>query len=86
MLMGERLGDEETYLNIENYAMFGARTCALIEDVLERNRNSDWDILFTDVCIANMLTMFELVTHRRNLVEKKIDVAVMNLRGVEFAD
>lgn len=65
MLMGERFGDEETYLIMEDYAMFDARICALIEDVLERNRNFDWDILFTDFCIANMLTMFELVTHRR---------------------
>jgi hypothetical protein len=45
----------------------------------------DWDILFTDVCIANILTMFDLVKHRRSLGEKKIDVEVMNLRGVEFA-
>ena len=45
MLMGERFGDEETYLIMENYAMFGARIRALIEDVLDRNRNFDWVIL-----------------------------------------
>ncbi len=85
ILMGQHLGDDKTYLIMEDDAAFGARTCTLIDAVLERNKDLDWDILFTDVCIANMLTMFELVKHRRGLGEKKIDVEVMNLRGVEFA-
>ena len=85
ILMGQHLGDDKTYLIMEDDAAFGARTCALIDMVLERNKGLDWDILFTDVCIANLLTMFELVKHRRDLGEKKIDVEIMNLCGVEFA-
>lgn len=85
ILMGRHLGDDKSYLILEDDAAFGARTCTLIDTVLDHNKNLDWDILFTDVCIANMLTMFELVKHRQNLGEKKIDVEVMNLRGVEFA-
>jgi GR25 family glycosyltransferase involved in LPS biosynthesis len=85
ILMGQNLGDDKSYLILEDDAAFGARTCTLVDRVLERNKDLDWDILFTDVCIANMLTMFELVKRRRDLGEKKIDVAVMNLCGVEFA-
>jgi GR25 family glycosyltransferase involved in LPS biosynthesis len=84
-LMRERLGDEESYLILEDDAMFGARSCALIDGVLARNGDLDWDILFTDVCIANMLTMFELLKRRRELGKNKIDVTTMDLNGVEFA-
>jgi hypothetical protein len=58
--------------------------CTIITREGGPRRNFDWDTPFTDVCIAKMLTIFELVTHRRNSVEEKIEVAVMNLRGVEF--
>lgn len=85
MLMGQRLGDEASYLIMEDDAMFGARSCALIDGALERHGDLDWDILFTDVCIANMLTMFDLLKRRRDLAEKNIDVAVINLCDVEFA-
>jgi len=85
MLMGERLGDAASYLILEDDAMFGARSCALIDGVIERNGDSDWDILFTDVCIANMLTMFDLLKRRRELGKNRIDVTAIDLNGVEFA-
>jgi GR25 family glycosyltransferase involved in LPS biosynthesis len=85
ILMGQHLGDYKSYLILEDDAAFGARTCTLIDTVLEHKQGADWDILFTDVCIANILTMFDLVKHRRSLGEKKVDVEIMNLRGVEFA-
>lgn len=85
ILMGQHLGDDKTYLIMEDDAAFGARTCTLIDMLLEHIKYLDWDILFTDICIANMLTMFELVKRRRDLGEKNIDIEVMNLCGVEFA-
>jgi GR25 family glycosyltransferase involved in LPS biosynthesis len=85
ILMGQHLGDEKSYLIMEDDAAFGARSCTLIDTLLERIEHLDWDILFTDCCIANMLTMFELVKRRRDLGEKKIDIEVMDLRGIEFA-
>jgi GR25 family glycosyltransferase involved in LPS biosynthesis len=84
-LMGERLADDKIYLIMEDDAVFGVRTCTLIDMVLERDKDLDWDILFTDVCIPNMLVMFELLKQRQDLDQKKIEVALMNLAGVEFA-
>jgi GR25 family glycosyltransferase involved in LPS biosynthesis len=85
ILMEQNLGDDKTYLIVEDDAQFGVRTCTLIDMVLKRNRHLDWDILFTDVCIPNMHSMFELLKYRRNLRAKKIEVAFMDLCGYGFA-
>jgi len=61
------------------------RTCTLIDMVLKRNADLDWDIMYTDVCIPNEITMFELLRYRRELRKKRIDVAFINLCGVGFA-
>ena len=85
LLMERQIGGEKNYLILEDDAAFGANTCALIDKMLSQGNSPDWDILFTDVCIPNMPLMFELVKYRRGLAEKKIDVAFLDLRGLEFA-
>jgi GR25 family glycosyltransferase involved in LPS biosynthesis len=84
-LMEQRLGDDETYMIMEDDAQFGVRTCTLVDMVLKRNKDLDWDILYTDVCIPNMVTMFDLLKYRRELRAKKTEVAFMDLAGVGFA-
>lgn len=84
-LMEQRLTDDKTYLIMEDDAQFGVRSCTLIDMVLKRNADLDWDIMFTDVCIPNEITMFELLRYRRELRKKKIEVAFINLCGVGFA-
>lgn len=83
MLMGRHLDDDRSYLILEDDAVLGTHSCARIDTALERHQDLDWDILFTDVCIANMLTMFELAKQRRGFGET--GVTAMNLRGIEFA-
>ena len=51
----------------------------------ERNKDLDWDILFTDICIANMLTMFELVKHAPGFRSEKSMSKSENLRERRFA-
>ena len=85
VLMEQRLADDKTYLIMEDDAQFGVRTCTLIDMVLKRNADLDWDIMFTDVCIPNEITMFELLRYRRELRKNKIEVAFINLCGVGFA-
>jgi len=85
LLMESQLGDDETYLIMEDDALFGVRTCTLVDMVLKRNEHLDWDILYTDVCIPNVVNMFELLKYRRDLRKKKIEVAFMDLCGVGFA-
>ena len=85
ILMEQNLGDDKTYLIMEDDAQFGVRTCNLVDMVLKRNSHLDWDILYTDVCIPNVVNMFELLKYRRDLRKKKIEVAYMDLCGVGFA-
>ena len=85
LLMESRLGDDKTYLIMEDDAQFGVRTCTLVDMVLKRNQHLNWDILYTDLCIPNVVNMFELLKYRRDLRKKKIEVAFMDLNGVGFA-
>lgn len=84
ILIGQQLSDDKTFFILEDDAVLGARTCALIDKVLGRNKTLDWDILFTDVCITELVTMQELLKYRRDLASKKIEVAFLDLSKVIF--
>jgi GR25 family glycosyltransferase involved in LPS biosynthesis len=84
-LIGSKMADGKTFFILEDDATFGVRTCNLVDMILHRNQNLDWDILFTDVCIPEMTTMFELLKYRRNLGAEKIEIAVMDLSETVFA-
>jgi GR25 family glycosyltransferase involved in LPS biosynthesis len=84
-LMEQQLADEKTYLIMEDDAQFGVRTCTIIDTVLKRNAQLDWDIMYTDVCIPNVVNMRELLNFRRDLRRNKTEVAFMDLCGVGFA-
>ena len=85
VLIGSERAAGKTFLILEDDAILGVRTCNLIDMILHRNRNLDWDILFTDVCIPQMSTMFDLLKYRRELTAKKIDIAFMDLSKTVFA-
>jgi GR25 family glycosyltransferase involved in LPS biosynthesis len=85
LLMEQQLGDDKTYLIMEDDVQFGVRTCTLIDVVLKRNAHVDWDIMYTDVCIPNLVNMRELLNFRRDLRKNKTEVAFMDLCGVGFA-
>ena len=85
ILIGQNLADDRTFFILEDDAAFGIRTCTLIDTILSRNKNLDWDILFTDICIPQVTTMRELLTYRRDLRAKKIQIAFMDLSSAAFA-
>ena len=64
---------------VEDDAAFGYRTCTLVDAILRQNKDLDWDILFTDVCITNLKKMVDLLQYRRELSAKRIDIAFMEL-------
>ena len=49
---------------LEDDAMFGASTHRLVDEGLERSRDLDWDIIFTDLCIPMITTMYDLLKLR----------------------
>jgi len=85
ILIGSKLAEGKTFFILEDDAIFGARTCDLVDTILRQNRNLDWDILFTDVCIPEITTMFELLKYRRKLGSEKLEIAFMDLSKTVFA-
>jgi GR25 family glycosyltransferase involved in LPS biosynthesis len=83
MIIGSNLGHERPIFILEDDAVLGARTCGLIDGMLQ-NKTQDWDILFTDVCIPHVLAMVDCLRFRRELAAKKIEVAFMNLTKINF--
>jgi GR25 family glycosyltransferase involved in LPS biosynthesis len=84
-LIGSKLAHEGTIFIVEDDATFGIRTCNLIDAILKQNKNMDWDILFADVCIPQLVTMVELLKYRRELSARKVDIAFLELSNVGFA-
>jgi GR25 family glycosyltransferase involved in LPS biosynthesis len=84
ILIGQNLADDKPLFIIEDDAALGLRTCALIDSILGRNKKMDWDLLFTDVCITELVTMLELLKYRRELAGKKVEVAFLDLSKIIF--
>jgi len=84
-LIGSKLAGGKTFFILEDDAIFGARTCDLVDTILHQNRNLEWDVLFTDVCIPEITTMFELLKFRRKLGSEKLEIAFMDLSKTVFA-
>jgi GR25 family glycosyltransferase involved in LPS biosynthesis len=85
ILIGHNLERPGPMLIVEDDAAFGYRTCTLVDAILKQNKDLDWDILFTDVCVTSLKTMIGLLQYRRELTAKKIDIAFMELVQMGFA-
>jgi len=85
ILIGENLGRDDPMFIVEDDAVFGYRTCTLVDAILKQNKDLDWDILFTDVCIPNLHKMVDLLQYRRELSAKRIEIAFMGLGKMGFA-
>jgi len=83
-IIGANLNHDNPLFILEDDAVFGTRTCALVDRIVLQNNNPDWDILFTDVCIPHVLAMVDTLRFRRELIAKKIEIQVMNLTKINF--
>lgn len=83
-IIGANLTHDRPIFLLEDDAMFGAHTCALIDRVLGENSNPDWDILYTDVCMPHVAAMVDTLRIRRDLAVKKIEITFMNLTKTNF--
>jgi GR25 family glycosyltransferase involved in LPS biosynthesis len=84
ILIGENLGKAGPLFIAEDDAAFGARSFALIDAILQQNKNADWDILFTDVGTPQLSTMIDLVKYRRGLAAKGEELAFLDLGKLNF--
>jgi GR25 family glycosyltransferase involved in LPS biosynthesis len=84
IIIESNLAHDKPIFILEDDAWLGVRTCNLIDIILAQNRNLDWDILFTDVCVPQLANMVELLKFRRELTAKKLEVAFMKLSKINF--
>lgn len=82
-LIESRRGSTRPSLILEDDAYLGAHSCAAIDDIMRRNTQSEWDLVFTDVCIPAIQSMFDLIELRRQLAAKRTFV-LQDLRNLWF--
>ena len=68
---------------MEDDAIFGKHTCAIVKSILSSGLDFDWDILFTDVAVPRIETMFDLVKRRQRLTLNN-EVISLNLADMIF--
>ena len=83
-IIGANLAHDRPIFLLEDDAILGARTCALVDRVLAQNDNPDWDILFADVCIPQVHAMVDTLRLRRELAAKKIEITFLSLTKMNF--
>ena len=70
-LMREKRTESEPFLILEDDVLFGPHSCKVISEavaLLEQKEN--WDVLFPDLCIAQIGVMAELLSLRRQLLRE----------------
>jgi GR25 family glycosyltransferase involved in LPS biosynthesis len=71
-------------LILEDDAVFARDACRIMDQVLDRTEAGDWDLLFTDLCVANIGMMSELILRRRRLARTG-QIELINLQRWNFA-
>jgi GR25 family glycosyltransferase involved in LPS biosynthesis len=69
---------------VEDDALFGKNSCRNIQTAIASLPESEWDLLFTDVCITQANVMFDLFVTRRRLAEDRRAV-FLDLKQMPFA-
>ena len=82
-LIKENSNSEDPFLIMEDDAIFGKHTCAIVKSILSSGLDFDWDILFTDVAVPRIETMSDLVKRRQRLTLNN-EVISLNLADMIF--
>jgi GR25 family glycosyltransferase involved in LPS biosynthesis len=83
--IAEHCGGEEPFMVLEDDAMFGPRSCVAIERVTSNLAADSWDILFTDVAVANVGAWADIIRIRRQHFAKTGEMRLVDLAGIDFA-
>lgn len=70
---------------MEDDAVFGKHTCEIIDDFLINNRDFEWDILFTDICVLQIQMMVELIRLRHKITSANKVIRLLKLDDIPFA-
>lgn len=81
----QSLVDDQPVMILEDDALFGPQSFQIIRDCLQGLKNTEWDILYTDVCIPNPSVMLEFFQLRKVLISESrwqlFDLGLINYAG-----
>ena len=80
----QHLFAEDACMVLEDDAVFGEATCQVIDQSLANLRETDWDIIFTDICVPDVGTWPDLVRLRRSFDQTKA-MKLLSLARFQFA-
>lgn len=83
-IVAQNMEDNEPLFLLEDDAVFGSQTCNVVNMVLEHYKSVEWDIIFTDVCVPSVGTMYDLFKLRQEL-KRSGDIRMLDLAGIPFA-
>lgn len=69
---------------LEDDAIFGTRTCELVDQILANNPELSWDILWTDIAVTDPAGLLQFAKLRRQLTGRG-DALVIDLAQVSYA-
>jgi GR25 family glycosyltransferase involved in LPS biosynthesis len=83
--LDQSLANEQPVLILEDDALFGPQSFQIIRDCLQGLQNTEWDILYTDVCIPHPSAMLEFFQLRKVLIGESrwqlFDLSQINYAG-----
>ena len=83
-LIEVNLGGDEPIFILEDDAVFGRKTCHIVDLALKNEAQKlDWDLIYTDVGVTSVGVMADLVRRKRRLAAQK-QVEVISLKTLPF--
>jgi GR25 family glycosyltransferase involved in LPS biosynthesis len=84
-LLRQKRDETDAFLVLEDDALFGPNSCRTMRDSVDwLNAHEEWDLLFPDLCIAQIGVMADLLALRRQLMAKG-QTRILNPRGMAFS-
>ena len=81
----QSLDTDSHTLIMEDDVVLGASTFSNIEKVIQDNSKIQWDILYLETCIPEILTMLKLIKLRNSLINSKSPSVMIDLTQFNYA-
>lgn len=79
------LETESHTLIMEDDVLLGSSTFSNLEKVIKENSKIQWDILYLEVCVPEVVNMLKLIKLRNSLIKKNSSSAMIDLTQLNYA-
>lgn len=85
MALKQSLSVDAHTLFMEDDIVLGSSTFEAVDKIIEENPKINWDILYLEVCVPDVLTMLKLIKLRNGLINSKNHSVMIDLRQFVYA-